>query len=105
MHFRVLAIACTVADDPSRAKIWPLAAHAYQSWVQRLRERLPIRAGSFKWIRRAAATATARVDGREAATRALGHTSAACDGAYLDWSQIREPVRVPTLDSLRREIS
>jgi len=94
-----LAIACTVADEPARDLVWPQADNTYQTWIRTLRARIPIRPGSIKWIRRAAATAAEREHPGDG-SRVLGHLRADTARYYLDRSQLDRPIVVPALPDI-----
>jgi integrase len=92
----VLAVACTVADDPARTLVWPMDHRTYQDWITRLRERCVVRPGTFKWIRRAVATAS-ESQAAGGGTAILGHTSAATAVYYLDRAQLAVVIQSPPL--------
>lgn len=91
-----LAVACTVADQPERLLIWPLEERTYQDWIQRLREKIPVRPGSMKWIRRAVATACEASQIGDG-TRMLGHLQSDTAVWYLDRAQLDRPFQPPRL--------
>lgn len=93
-----LAVACTVADDPERARIWSLGAGTYQAWVRRLQDRVAVRPGSIKWIRRAVGTVCESQRGDGSAM--LGHTDRATLRFYVDLSQLVQPLAAPSLAEL-----
>lgn len=91
-----LACACTVADSPDRSAVWPLRAKCYQDWIHRIVQRLPVRPGSLKWIRRAVATAAEAAE-PGGGTRMLGHLDPRTARWYLDRDQLDQPYCPPPL--------
>jgi len=89
----VAAIGETMADEPDRELIFPLAARRYQEWIARLARQCELR-GSVKWIRRGVGTA-AEVEGGYG-SKMLGHTDQRTLRFYLDRSAI-EPAVAPRI--------
>lgn len=88
-------ITALMAENPQRRLIWPMWARREQFYrtIRKLVKDAGIRKGTFRWIRRASATAVEMVHPGQS-YKHLGHADARVTAVhYIDWTQLPAPAR------------